>query len=70
MSAYYDDGADGPPGGYRRREGFPQNGFGAGPFGGDRPDGTREEDFYNQPANPQSRQERLLVPRPTGVRAN
>lgn len=69
MSAYYGDGADAPPEGYRRRDGFSQNGFGAGPFGDDRPDGTREEAFFDQPANPQSRQERLLVPRPKGVRA-
>ncbi|CAL8463679.1 g3213 [Coccomyxa elongata] len=41
MSAYYGDGADGQPEGYRRRDGFSQNGFDAGPFGGDRPEGTR-----------------------------
>ncbi|BDA48446.1 DEAD-box ATP-dependent RNA helicase 37 [Coccomyxa sp. Obi] len=66
MSAYYGDGADGSPGGYRRRDGFSQGGFGAGPFGVDRPDGTREEAFFDEPANPQSRQERLMVPRPRG----
>lgn len=68
MSAYYGDGADGQPEGYRRRDGFSQNGFGAGPFDGDRPDGTREEAMFDEPANPQSRPERLLFPRPRGVR--
>lgn len=69
MSGYYGDEADGPPGGYRDRDGFSQNGFAAGPFGGDRPDGSRDGPSFDEPTNPQNRPERLLVPRPTGVRA-